>query len=41
MRREAEPIERPHVRVDTSNDLEPALREVIGRLESVRERLAR
>ena len=41
MRREAEPIERPHIRVDTSKDLEPALQEVLRRLGSVSERLAR
>ena len=41
MRREAEPIERPHVRVDTSKELEPALQEVLRRLESMSERLAR
>lgn len=40
MRREAEPIERPHIRVDTSGDIEQALRQVIGELESVREGLA-
>ncbi len=41
MRREAEPIERPHIRVDTSKDLEPALQEVLRSLESVSERLAK
>jgi DegV family protein with EDD domain len=41
MKREAEPIERPHIRVDTSQDLEPALQEVLRRLESVRGRPAR
>ncbi len=41
MRREAEPIERPHIRVDTSKELEPALQEVLRRLESMSERPAR
>lgn len=41
MKREAEPIERPHMRVDTSEDLEPALEEVVRRLERVSQRLAR
>lgn len=41
MRREAEPIERPHIRVDTSKELEPALLEVLRRLGWVSERLAR
>ncbi len=41
MRREAEPIDRPHIRVDTSKDLEPALQKVLRRLESVSERPAR
>jgi len=41
MRREAEPIARPHIRVDTSKDLEPALQEVLCRLESVSERPAK
>ena len=38
---EAEAIERPHIRVDTSKDLEPALQEVLRRLGSGSERLAR
>jgi DegV family protein with EDD domain len=41
MRREAEPIERPHIPVDTSKDLEPALQEVLRMLETVSKRLAR
>jgi DegV family protein with EDD domain len=41
MKREAEPIERPHIRVDTSKELEPALQEVLRRLESVRGSAAR
>jgi DegV family protein with EDD domain len=41
MRREAEPIERPHIRVDMSKDLKPALQEVLRRLSSVSNRLAR
>ena len=40
MRREVEPIERPHIRVDTSGELEAALQEVLRRLENVSERLA-
>lgn len=41
MSREAEPIERPHVRVDTSKDISPALQEVVRTLGGVSERPAR
>jgi DegV family protein with EDD domain len=41
MRREAEPIERQHIRVDTSQQLEPALQEIVRRLKSMSERLVR
>lgn len=40
MRAAWEPIERPHVRVDTSKDLEPAIEEVLRRLENVGESVA-
>jgi DegV family protein with EDD domain len=40
MRRDWEPIERPHVRVDTSQELEPAIEEVLRRLANVGESVA-
>ncbi|MEX0800984.1 MAG: DegV family protein [Dehalococcoidia bacterium] len=40
MRAAWEPIERPHVRVDTSKDLAPAIEEVLRRLENVGQSVA-
>lgn len=40
MKADMDPIERPHLRVDTSRDIEPALAEVLRQLENVSESLA-
>ncbi len=41
MKREAQPIQRPHITVNTSADLEPALQEVIRLLPAIGERVPR
>ena len=41
MKVEMEPIERPHLVVDTSKEIEPALQEVLRKLESASESLSR
>jgi DegV family protein with EDD domain len=41
MKAETEPIDRPHIVVDTSKEIEPALEEVLRQLESASESLSR